>query len=244
MRYKLPLLISLLWLSILCLMLIAGFWQLRRAEEKRQIFDGLENAQSGFVASVQAFQRLDNYQPVKMRGYFVQEPQFLLANQVYQSVPGFHVLTPFYVTDMDAWIVVNRGWVKQVEDGDFVIRDVGVHFVEGQKANIPGTGIQLGEVALSDEPLQEITYFDESVVFPFLEGRLCAKNTAKKCIILPHVIKQDKTQPGTFVRDWKTGLMKPEKHTAYAVQWFAMSAMLLFLYVLFVRKINASSSQK
>ena len=244
MRYKLPPIISLLWLSVLCLMLTAGFWQLQRAEEKREIFAGLENAESGFVDSVQAFQRLNNYQPVKMRGHFVQEPQFLLANQVYQSQPGFHVLTPFYLSDLSAWIMVNRGWTKGPEGNDFSISKEEIAFVEGQKANIPGTGIQLGEVTLSDQPLQEITYFDESVVFPFLEARLCAKNASKKCIILAHVIKQNKAQPGAFVRDWKTGLMKPEKHTAYAVQWFAMSSVLLFLYVLFVRKINASSIQK
>jgi len=193
---------------------------------------------------VQIFERLDNYRAVKMRGRFVAEPQFLLANQIYQGVPGFHVLTPYYLTDLQAWIMVNRGWTEAVGNTDFSVATQTDGFLQGQKANVPGTGIQLGEVTLSNLPIQEITYFDQSVVFPFLESQLCAKNTAKKCIILPHIIKQDKDQAGTFIRNWKTGLMKPEKHTAYAVQWFAMSAVLLFLYVLFVRKINASSNPK
>ena len=244
MRYKFPVMISLLWLTVLCLMLMAGFWQLRRAEQKKAIFAGLDSAQPSFVNSINAFEDLDNYQPVKMRGYFEPMPQLLLANQVHQGTPGFHVFTPFYLTDLQAWIVVNRGWVEDSADTAVFTVDSSQGFLLGQKANIPGTGIQLGEVVLEDKPVQAMTYFDETVVFPYLRSRLCAKNTAKKCIILAHVIKQDKAQPGPFIRAWKTGLMKPEKHTAYAVQWFAMSAVLLFLYVLFVRKINASPNQE
>ena len=36
----------------------------------------------------------------------------------------------------------------------------------------------------------------------------------------------------SFVREWKIFAFTPEKHIAYAVQWFAMAFTLLLIFVL------------
>jgi len=44
-------------------------------------------------------------------------------------------------------------------------------------------------------------------------------------------VRLDAGTPGVFVRDWPVISTTPEKHRAYAVQWFAMAAMLLALHL-------------
>ena len=45
------------------------------------------------------------------------------------------------------------------------------------------------------------------------------------------VLLLDKDQPGGFVREWNPVVVGPERHVGYAVQWFALAAALVILYV-------------
>ena len=38
-------------------------------------------------------------------------------------------------------------------------------------------------------------------------------------------------EPDGFVRDWRPNLMPPEKHLAYAIQWFMITATVIIIYV-------------
>jgi surfeit locus 1 family protein len=49
--------------------------------------------------------------------------------------------------------------------------------------------------------------------------------------MFPFIIRLNKAEPDGFVREWAIVSMPPEKHMAYALQWFAM-ALVLFIIVI------------
>ena len=50
--------------------------------------------------------------------------------------------------------------------------------------------------------------------------------------LLPLVLLLDKADPGGFVRDWKPVYgITPDKHRAYAAQWFTLALVLLLIYI-------------
>ena len=49
--------------------------------------------------------------------------------------------------------------------------------------------------------------------------------------LFPYPIRIDAGEPGALVVEWKVVNSGPEKHIGYAVQWFAMSAVLAILYI-------------
>ena len=51
-----------------------------------------------------------------------------------------------------------------------------------------------------------------------------------KTSLLRGVVYLDPEAPQGYLREWRAPGFKPEKHEAYATQWFAMAAILLFLY--------------
>jgi cytochrome oxidase assembly protein ShyY1 len=58
----------------------------------------------------------------------------------------------------------------------------------------------------------------------------------------PYVIRLAEGAPGVFIRDWPVISTTPEKHRAYAVQWFAMAAMLLGLYLYYSTRAETASA--
>jgi cytochrome oxidase assembly protein ShyY1 len=50
--------------------------------------------------------------------------------------------------------------------------------------------------------------------------------------VFPYPIRIDADARGALVTDWQIVNMSPVKHQAYAVQWFAMAAVLLMYYLM------------
>jgi len=49
--------------------------------------------------------------------------------------------------------------------------------------------------------------------------------------LLPVMIELDKTAKNGFTREWQPYYGSIDKHNAYALQWFAMASILLFLFL-------------
>ncbi len=50
--------------------------------------------------------------------------------------------------------------------------------------------------------------------------------------LFPYPIRLDSGQAGALATDWQVVNVSPEKHHAYAVQWFTMAAVLSVFYLL------------
>ena len=50
-------------------------------------------------------------------------------------------------------------------------------------------------------------------------------------MLYPYSVRLDADSPGALTVDWPLVNMAPEKHRAYAVQWFCMALALLLIFL-------------
>lgn len=102
----LPALVTLLWL---------GTWQLQRLEWKNNLISSFEARSmaaaidlpvSGDVTPEMEFRRLS------LTGTFDHSKEVFLTGRTYEGNAGFHVVTPFTLTD-GRIVLINRGWVSE-----------------------------------------------------------------------------------------------------------------------------------
>lgn len=234
---KPPLIPSLITLAFVVLMTNLGFWQLNRAQEKEQLLVLLADDRITEVESKIQLKELPQYANIEIKGHFLQAPQLLLDNQINNQVVGYHVFTPFEIDSLNTTIMVNRGWIaKDGFDPEQLALDSTLTKIFGKLNHLPQVGIQLGEIQLDlQKPFQIMTYFDKQKVPAFLHEKLC---TQLNCIISRNILWLQADQSQGFKRDWKPIIMPPSKHFGYAVQWFSMTAVLILLFIYWVRKLD------
>ena len=94
---------------------------------------------------------------------------------------------------------------------------------------LPEPGLRLADPGCAAAP------FPRVLSFPTLETVRCVLEVP----VLPGVLLLDPDQPQGYVREWDhPNPVPPARHYAYAAQWFAFAATLLFLFV----KLNLKPS--
>jgi surfeit locus 1 family protein len=212
------------------ILLSLGFWQLDRAQQKEAslaAFDARgERPPISLNASVP--DPVDDlFREADARGVLDADHQLLLDNQVYRQEAGYHVLTPLLLEGGDAAILVDRGWVptgrSRRDLPDLPISGAPTA-LRGHLDHGPPTGIRLGGIADGEAgwPLR-IQFID----YDELSTRLGYE-------LLPMVLRMDASLPGGFVRQWRPDHPSgfgPERNRGYAVQWFALAAALLVIFI-------------
>ncbi|MGS2723477.1 SURF1 family protein [Porticoccus sp. GXU_MW_L64] len=216
--------ILLLAALLLPVLLYLGNWQLGRANEKRQILAQLETRSA--LPPVPLEQLLGEpetrYRQAQTSGSFDNRHSFLLDNRVRDSRPGYEVITPFY-TNSGHWILVNRGWISAPR-------------MRSELPDIPRTE---GEVSIRGtiySPLEKTPdHYSLRTEWPKVIQNIHFANMSDNLNHpLPEItLRLDNVQPGALRTGWSAINVQPEKHTAYAVQWFAMALALLILTTLF-----------
>jgi len=220
--------------------LSAGFWQLHRAEEKRDILatqGALQSSPPVMFSSLRAGieaasdggeeHLAQRYLRVIAVGELHPKQVFLIDNRVQGGRPGYEVLLPMKVvlsTGETTWLMVNRGWLAGGLDRSQL--PVIPAMLEGSK--VSGYLYKpLGKpLMLADDPWPDkvtplvIQHFEQMK----LEAYLGAS-------VYPYMLRLEENHPGSLRVDWVIVSAQPEKHTAYAVQWFAMALALVILTV-------------
>lgn len=231
---------SIVTVLLLALLLSLGFWQLDRAEQKRALLaayaerpnDAPIQLSSGFVPGPEW-----RYRHVQVTGSYDAAHQFLLDNRVHQGRAGYQVLTPLRIAGADVAVLVNRGWVPQgATRADLpplpVPTDAQVR-IEGMIDFPPEKVFALGEGEDRDPGWPKVL---QRVRLDLQAQQLNAR-------LLPLVVLLAPEQPGGFVREWTPVVIGPERHVGYAVQWFALAATLVILYILANLKRVETSGQ-
>lgn len=217
------------YLVLLALLCNLGFWQLRRAVEKQALLDAQQAALFAPTLDLNGDVLIDvaeyRYRPASLRGHYDQAHQILLDNQVMDGKPGYLVLTPFLPGNGQAAVLVNRGWVAMGGSRDTVpdlsIADP-VDQVQGRINRFPEPGIRLqgAEVPGDSWPVR----------VQVIDTRLVAAKLGYA--VADYQIELNPDQPAGYRREWKTAVtIPPEKHRAYAVQWFGLALTLTVLIV-------------
>ncbi len=224
---KIRLLPLLLFVALLALLIRLGFWQLDRAEVKRQFLQ-LEQEKAHMQAvpllSLLVHAKQDfKYRKVELQGYYDTQHQFLIDNQIYLGKVGYFVLTPFVLKSQDI-VLVNRGWLPMSQDRQLpdisLSPSIGEQTIVGIINDFPGVGLILKG---ADEPGKG---------WPSVVQIINAQKIAQKLgyVVLDFQVQLLPTQNDGYTRDWQISTkMPPEKHKAYAFQWFALAVTLILL---------------
>lgn len=204
-----------------------GFWQTARAIEKEQRLSRISDYKSqdalslDEVLSLQSSNENINDLPVKIQGAFNDEKVFLLDNQTHNGRLGYRVLQG--ITDNDRAVLVNLGWIEG--------------FIDRSKLPeiTPVSGAQkiTGHVRLIEHGivLSEENYKNPS--WPLRIQRIeidkFSRFFAQK--LLPFVIYLDTKESLGFEKNWRPIVMPPEKHRAYAFQWFSLATAWMLLMI-------------
>jgi surfeit locus 1 family protein len=219
-----------------------GFWQLDRAAQKTAILDQIEAAASLPLDSVNADTPM--YSMISGSARYLAQ-SLLLDNQVQAGRQGVHVLTPILLQNRQL-LLVNRGWFPLGMD-EVPVTDAapppGQVTVEGRLAPLPGVGMRLGRqpaLQLTDWP-ELITYVDT----PLLTSGYRAALQQPQLQLLPFILKLDaQADHGYAGRDWQLLNFGPNKHLAYAGQWFTLAAAVFATYlILTIRAVRRSETK-
>ena len=214
-----------------------GRWQLRRADEKRVLFDSFAAGMDATRVIDLGTPRLPRYQHVEASGHYDQARQILIDNMVNAGRAGYFVITPFALTG-GGWVLVNRGWVplgasRTVRPAIPVTSDT--RRLRGRADNLPSPGIQMGTRATLAPPFPVVAAFPNHAELARLLGESSWTKAADLVLL-------DPAEPDGYVRSWAPPGFPPMRHIGYAVQWFALALTLLVIYVVTNLHRNAEQS--
>ena len=218
---------TLLTIVMIALLISLGRWQLRRADEKRVLFDS-------FAAGTDATQTIElgtppqrRYQHIEAVGHYDQSRQVLIDNMVNAERAGYFVITPFALAG-GGWLLVNRGWVplgaSRAERPAIPVSDA-IRHVRGRADHMPSPGIQLGARTQLQPPFPVVAAFPSRNEIAGLLHE-SSWTSATDLVLL------DPGEPDGYVRNWSAPGFPPMRHIAYAVQWFALALTLFVIYLI------------
>lgn len=208
------------------LLMQLGFWQLGRAEQKQTLLDQYAKGQQSQVdLTPQNSHGLPRYQRGKVTGRYDPSHQILLDNMPsHTGQPGYRVLTPMQTEA--GWLLVDRGWLPmgatRTELPDIAVGDV-ERTVTGIVDDLPRAGLELDMPPVdASVPWPRVLNFPKQ---PALEQQLGRK-------LIPGVLLLDASQPEGYERSWEAHIgVTPERHIGYAVQWFALAAAAVVIFI-------------
>jgi len=222
------------WPSTLVLILLfpalisLGMWQLERAQQKKALFARYTRSAELPPAPLEEVLR-EASDPLRRaviaEGTF-QSPLILLDNQIRDGIAGFIVLAPFK-TQAGNFALVACGWLAAPADRarlpELISPPAGITRLTARLGPAPAAGIELRgsrRIERLAPNLLRIQQVDLNTLAESLRYPLSA----------PLLYLNSDLGLG-YDRNWRAPSADVSKHQAYAVQWFAMAAVLFLLYV-------------
>ncbi len=225
------------WLALLVTLLTAsvgawlGYWQLTRAEEKQLLLDTMTARASAVPVTPSALLgRADQaHHPVRVSGHFDNRHPILLDNRILDGVAGYHLLSPFQ-SDDGQWLLVNRGWLPRGRE----------------RAQLPAIPALEGAFTVSGRSYvysdRTFTLADDDMSQPQWPLRL--QRIEMRAIgevlgveLAPFEIRVDPDftleSDTQLPRPWQDAadtMLGPDRHRAYALQWFALAVMAVVVF--------------
>lgn len=204
-----------------------GYWQLDRAEQKRDI-------QTRFEQRVQlpAF-RLDpkvsaddelEYRRVYVRGVFDQKHQILVDNKVHKGKVGYYVITPLRMNNSNKYVLINRGWIA-AKPYRHELPDINV---TDKLVTIHGRLVRprIDIFMISDKNRESM---DWPARMQWLDLKEIEKATMRD--FYQFAVLMDADAPHGYTREWGKTKLDPVKNDSYAAQWFSFAVLLIILYI-------------
>ncbi|MEM7430401.1 MAG: SURF1 family protein [Pseudomonadota bacterium] len=173
------------------------------------------------------------YQSLKATGRFDNDRQMLLDNFVIEGTVGYYVITPFVPDTGGPTILVNRGWIPRhrstPEQPNIEVDASSPTTISGRAGSLPKPGLKMGEPFTPGQDWPKIGVYPNAAEVAAELGEP----------LDPVVFLLDPQDPNGYFRQWEPEEMSAGRHFAYALQWFAMAAVLSALLIYHRRRSAA-----
>jgi surfeit locus 1 family protein len=168
------------------------------------------------------------FRRVRLEGSFRHDRELYLGARSLNGNPGYHVLTPFALTDGGA-VLVDRGWVpveRKTPDRRAEGQVAGQQVVEGIVRLPPGKAWMQPD----NEPGNNMWFYVD------LPAMATAAGTEVRTDL--YVDAGPAENPGRYPVGGQTRVEMPNDHLQYALTWGLLAAALAVIYVLYHLKLE------
>jgi surfeit locus 1 family protein len=235
---------------------VMGTWQLRRADFKETLsaqtlaqaqLPALQNAALIELATQAVNTKTKTadlvLRSVQLRGTWLHEHTAWLDNRFMTGRPGFYVVTPLQLTDSQAVVWVQRGWVaRDVQDRtrlpELPTPSQAV-VVQGKLIDGISRIYALGDENAAAAPASAPGAARASRIWQNLPMVTLTDQQRWLSVTVLQTASEQATNTGDTVptdglqRQWPQADAGVAKHYGYAFQWFALGALIIGLYVWF-----------
>ena len=233
-KFRLRLKIQFNWKIALCILLMflvlirLGFWQLDRAEKKRQIQNDRDARRIAIPVSIQSLNLDDintfKHMKVTLNGSYDNAKSIWVSNQIFQGRPGYEVITVFKLHSSDQIVLVSRGWISADYDSQQL---PAIESVTGTQQLVAEIHVPSAKSFFLSQKIEapltwplRLHHFEISGISQLLDSP-----------VLPFVARLDQNNPGVLERHWRVTRLQPENSTSYAIQWFGMALILIVIVI-------------
>ena len=199
-----------------------GMWQVQRADQKTSRLASLQSKQARGLLSLSEVYRMDDPRDirVKVSGKLQARSVFLWDNRIVNGKVGYEAIMPLETEN--GTVLVNLGWIQGTGYRDQLPRVIipEVSHFEGV-IWAPQENKFIGEEVLSDDK------------WPIVIQQVNVKQIGELLgeTLVPFVVALDLPASAGFVNNHKPVVMPPEKHIAYAVQWFGLAIACFVIFI-------------
>ncbi|MDD1782017.1 SURF1 family protein [Enterovibrio sp. ZSDZ35] len=219
-------------LAMTALLVKLGSWQMSRADEKAQLLAQLDIRQQTVLTDVDARNVDLKGFGVAIIGQFDDEKSILLDNQTLNGQVGYRWIVPFH--HQGQWILVELGWIAAPARRD-------------ELPVLPSIGNTLLVKGVLDTPSDRVVLKQENtdVRWPLRIQSVDIDALSEKTgqALSPWIVRSaglEDTQGSQVdvgvIPVWNPVVMLPEKHYAYAAQWFGLALVVVIGFLVWWRK--------
>jgi len=206
-----------------------GFWQLQRAKEKhhrlQQVEAGLKSQINNLAEIDQA--KIEMFQTVQLDLKPIAETIYL-DNAIYNKQVGYQVFQIAEDSVSAKTVLVNRGWIRALPN----------------REQLPEAETVFGNWQIKGRvyPVADESFIQPEQVMAYVDGHwlLSAMNMVAieslekkfRVDLQDYMIRIDGQSEYALEANWVWINMSPDKHLAYAIQWFGLALALLILSVI------------
>ncbi|TMP25260.1 hypothetical protein CWB99_20975 [Pseudoalteromonas rubra] len=218
---------------VVCTCLALSVWQWQRAAQKSYLIEKRQSDQAphefNALTDLQNQAALEGKQ-FRIRGYFDESRYWLLDNQIVDGLPGYDVVALFRPEYRDEWLVVNLGFVPATQSRTVLPKvelpalqqTIDVEFKIGKWAGF----------TLATQPDLNAT---QPQLLQYLDHAFFISQTQRS--VAPTLAYVSRPVTTAILPHYEAVVMGPEKHRAYALQWFLLAvAAMIIPYFAFKRK--------
>ncbi len=223
-------------LALAVLGIALGNWQQGRAAQKLAVQEKLAARatqapvplRAAIAGATPPLADTLEYRRVRVTGEFVADWPLFLANRPIAGRPGYYLVMPFKIADLNAHVLVMRGWLPR----------------EAEYGKLPAIATPAGTVTIEGTVVASAGHVMDLGTPPPLAPHAIVQNidpahaaAATRLPLLSFFVQQTGPdlpgeQDGALLRVWPSPSSGIDKHRGYAFQWYALAAMAVLFFVI------------